>query len=52
MKENTFKKSKNSFFFDLIANDLFFAKKHTREFKPLRPFFSENDLNLKDKLKL
>ena len=52
MKENTFKKSKNSFFFDMIANDLFFAKKHTREFKPLRPFFSENDLNLKDKLKL
>tara|TARA_B100001057_G_scaffold316334_1_gene316481 strand:- start:161 stop:1126 length:966 start_codon:yes stop_codon:yes gene_type:complete len=51
MKENTFKKSENSFFFDVIVNDLFFAKKQTRKVVSLSPFFSKKDLNLKNKLK-
>tara|TARA_B100001057_G_scaffold482066_1_gene556879 strand:- start:997 stop:1962 length:966 start_codon:yes stop_codon:yes gene_type:complete len=52
MKRNIFKKSKNSIFFEGLVNGLFFAKKHTCDVDLLRPFFSENDLNLKDKVKL
>ena len=45
-------KSKNSKFFDLFINDLFFSKNFTDYKNAIEPFYSQYEMKLKENIKL